>query len=49
MMSGPQGTFGITETQYENRLECGWKIQVETAKVIQNTACRVREYDLRVP
>ena len=32
-MTGPQGTFGITETQYENRLECGWKIQVETTKV----------------
>ena len=46
MMTGPQGTFGISKTQYENRLECSWKIQVETTKV-GNTKYSIY-YDLNV-
>ena len=32
-LTGPEGMFGINQTQYENNMICGWKIQVELSKV----------------
>ena len=33
MLTNSEGTFGISETQYEDNLRCRWNIQVETTKV----------------
>ncbi|KAI0218618.1 CUB and peptidase domain-containing protein 1 [Lamellibrachia satsuma] len=34
-LTGPEGTFGINQTQYENNMRCGWKIQVELSKRVK--------------
>jgi len=35
-MTGREGSFGISETQYGNNMTCGWKILVEIGKVSTN-------------
>ena len=30
---GSEGTFGISQTEYDNYLSCSWSIQVDTTKV----------------
>ena len=32
-MPGPLGSFGINKTQYQDNLNCDWRIWVEAAKV----------------
>ena len=34
---GSSGEFGISKSQYKNRAQCGWKIRVESGKVIKGS------------
>ena len=36
-LTGPSGEFGISKSQYKNKLQCGWKITVEAGKVIKGS------------
>ena len=36
-LTGPSGEFGISKSQYKNRAHCGWKIRVESGKVIKGS------------
>jgi len=37
-LNGTEGTFGITKSEYKDKMRCGWTIQVETAKVSNATS-----------
>ena len=34
-----EGTFGISSSQYENNMRCGWTIRVDPSKVSNFTLC----------
>ncbi|KAI0218613.1 Ovochymase-2 [Lamellibrachia satsuma] len=34
-LTGPEGTFGINKIQYVNNMKCGWKVQVDSSKVVK--------------
>ena len=36
-LTGPSGEFGISQSEYNNALQCGWKIRVESGKVIKGS------------
>ena len=36
-LTGPSGEFSISQSQYANNLQCGWKIRVVSGKVIKGS------------
>ena len=40
-LTGSSGEFGISESQYNDDLQCGWKIRVESGKVIKGSVSHV--------
>ena len=36
-LTGSSGEFGISESEYNNNLQCGWKIRVNSGKVIKGS------------
>ena len=36
-LTGPSGEFGISQSQYKDNLQCGWKITVEAGEVIKGS------------
>ena len=37
VLTGPIGEFGISQSQYKNNMQCGWKITMKAGKVIKGS------------